>query len=146
MPKIFRYLKSTDKFTTHTFVEPDYSENEERITELCTIDGLTYISIPDSVKTSKQPKNVEETLEEVVLSDEVKDKIKKASPHIQLIYQRVRDKIAEKYSVTDELKALRERDKDVIKFNEYNSYVEECCAWGNAKKVKLGIGKAIVKL
>lgn len=136
MPKIMRYKKVTDKFTTYAFVEPDYLDGEDRITELCTIDGLTYISIPDNifVKTPKQPKNVEETLEEVVLSEAFKEQIKKASVHVQLINQRVRDKIAEKYSIFDELKALRSGDTF-----EYNQYVEECRNWGKVEKAKLGL-------
>ena len=73
------------------------------------------------------------------MSDALKEQIKKASVHVQLINQRVRDKIAEEYSVNDETKALRKKDKDTIKFDEYDAYVEECCAWGAVEKAKLGL-------
>ena len=49
MAKIYKYQKITDQFTTHCLVEPDYNllETEDRITELCTIDGVTYVSVPE---------------------------------------------------------------------------------------------------
>ena len=137
MPKIMSYKKLTDKYTTYTVVKPDYQEGDKRITELCTIDGTTYISVPDDVSLSDQPNKI--TLIDVVLTDELKEKIKKASPHMQLINQRVRNKIAEKYSVNDEITALRKKDNDKVKFDKYNAYADECCAWGDTEKDKLGV-------
>ena len=93
---------------------------------------MTYISVPDSVILPSQPKEI--NLVEVVLLDDLKDQIKKASVHVQLINQRVRNKIAEKYSVSDELKALRSGDTF-----EYNQYAEECRNWGKGEKAKLGL-------
>lgn len=144
MPKIYSYKKHLTEFTTITAVEPDNQDAEDRITELATIDGRTYISVPDSVTLPTQPKEI--TLVEAILSDVLKEKIKKASPHVQLINQRVRNKITKKYSITDEIKILRRRDIDALQFDEYDAYVEECIAWGDVEKAKLGIGKAIAKL
>lgn len=137
MPKIYSYSKHTTKFTTITVVEPDSQDAEDRITELCVIDGITYISVPDTMLLPSQSKEI--ALAEIFLNDELKEKIKAVSVHVQLIDQRVRDKIAEKYSVNDEIKALRKRDKDKIKFDEYDAYVEECCVWGDAEKAKFGL-------
>jgi hypothetical protein len=137
MPKIYKYQKITDQFTTYCLVEPDYNllETEDRITELCTINGVTYASIPDGIILPEQPEQI--TVEEVELTDELSNSIKAVSPHIQLINEHVVNKIRERYSVNDELKFLR------IGLSEestaYNDYVEECRAWGRGAKEKLGL-------
>ena len=68
---------------------------EDRITELCTIDGVTYVSVPDGITLPEQPEQI--TVEEVALTDELKAAIRVASPHVQLIDERVVMKIREKY-------------------------------------------------
>ena len=137
MTKIYKYQKVQDAYTTHCLVEPDYNllETEDRITELCTIDGITYVSVPDSIILPAQPEQI--TVEEVALTDELKAAIKSESPHVQLINERVVAKIRERYSLNDEIKLLR------IGLSEestaYNDYVEECRAWGRAAKARLGL-------
>ena len=137
MTKIYKYQKIVDDYTTHCLVEPDYNllEAEDRITELCTIDGITYVSVPDSITLPEQPEQI--TVEEVELTEELKESIKSASPHVQLINERVVAKIRERYSLNDEIKLLR------IGLSEestaYNDYVEECRAWGRAAKARLGL-------
>jgi len=50
MPKVYTYRKIIDKFTTNTLFEP-HSDDEDsaRITELCAVDGLTYVFVPDGI-------------------------------------------------------------------------------------------------
>ncbi len=138
MPKIYKYQKVTNQFTTYTAVDND--EEDKRITELGTIDGETYISVPDDVILPKQPEQI--TLEPVTINDELKEQIEKASPHIQLIKKRITDKIREKYSLEEELKIIRNmiNDKEKEKFTDYNNFVEACIAEGKVKK------EALVKL
>jgi hypothetical protein len=136
MPKILSYQKITDKFTTHTLVEPTtaYATNgEARIVELCTIDGTTYVYIPDGVILPSQPKSI--SLMEEKLTDELKVKIKLAS--IRLINQRVVEKIREEYSADDEFKMLRLAPSEESAL--YNDHIEECRAWGRKEKEKLGL-------
>lgn len=140
MVKILKYQKVTDEFTTHCLVEPDYNllATEERITELCTIDGWTYVSVPDGIELPEQPEIISATLVEVDLAEEpeIKAAINAASPHIALINDRVVAKIRLNYSINDEIKQLRVGgDEAVI----YNAYVEECRAWGRSEKAKLGM-------
>lgn len=137
MPKIYKYQKVTDKYTTYTAI--GNGEGDKRITELCIINGDTYISVPDDLKLLEQPKQIK--LEPVILTDELKEQIEEVSPHIQLIKERIRNKIAEKYSIKDELKMIRNKINgiDIEKYTEYNSYVESCIAEGKIKKVGLGI-------
>ena len=137
MPTIYKYLKISDAYTTYLLAEPDYEllGLEDRITELCTIDGVTYISVPDGITLPEQPEQI--TVEEVALTDELKAAIRLASPHVQLIDERVVMKIREKYSVNDEIKLLRLGASD--DFTAYNDYIETCRAWGAAAKARLGV-------
>ena len=137
MTKIYKYQKVQDAYTTHCLVEPDYNllETEDRITELCTIDGITYVSVPDSITLPAQPEQI--TVEEVVLTEELKAAIKAASPHVQLVNERIVARIRERYSLNNEIKLLR------IGLSEestvYNDYVEECRDWGRVAKSRLGL-------
>ena len=137
MAKIYKYQKITDQFTTYCLVEPDYNllETEDRITELCTIDGITYVSVPDSIILPAQPEQI--TVEEVVLTDELKAAIKSASPHVQLINERVVAKIREIYSLNDEIKMIRLSPSE--ESAAYNEYVESCREWGRVAKANLGL-------
>lgn len=137
MPIIYKYQKITDAYTTYILAEPDYEllGLEDRITELCSIDGVTYVSVPDGITLPAQPEQI--TVEEVALIDELKAAIRLASPHVQLIDERVVMKIREKYSVNDEIKLIRLGASD--DFTAYNDYVEMCRAWGAAAKARLGV-------
>ena len=137
MAKIYKYQKITDQFTTYCLVEPDYNllETEDRITELCTIDGITYVSVPDSIILPAQPEQI--TVEEVELTDELKAAIKSESPHVQLINERVVAKIREIYSLNDEIKMIRLSPS--AESTAYNEYVEACREWGKTRKATLGL-------
>jgi len=135
--KIYRYTKIQDDYTTYTITEPDYQEGDKRITELCTIDGVTYITVPDGVALPEQSEQVAATLQEVTITDDLKAQIKSRSPHIRLINQRVVAMIRENYSVEDELKMLRLAPSP--ESSAWNDYVEDCRAWGQAEKAKLGL-------
>lgn len=138
MASIFRYQKITDDITTHCLLEPDYNllATEDSISELCTLpDGYTYVSVPDGIKLPAQPENI--TVERVELTTDLADAIKKASPHVALINERVVNMIREKYSVNDEIKMLRIGPSEETE--AYNAYAEECRAWGISEKAKLGL-------
>ena len=137
MTKIYKYQKVQDAYTTYCIVEPDYNllETEDRITELCTIDGITYVSVPDSITLPEQPEQI--TVEEVVLTDELKAAIKAASPHVQLVNERIVARIRERYSLNDEIKMIRLSPSE--ESAAYNEYVEECRAWGRVAKANLGL-------
>ncbi len=87
MAKIYSYPKVIDEFTTYIVVEPDYNEGDARITELCTINSTTYISVPDEVVLPEQPNQV--VLLEVTPDEALYMAIEAVSPHVQLIDQRV---------------------------------------------------------
>jgi len=94
--------------------------------------------VPDGVKLPLQPAVIVNTVDEVFsFTKAEKDKIKKASPHVHLINQRVVEKIRERYDINDELKILR--TGPTTETSEYFDWCEECTVWGGIEKAKLGL-------
>ena len=106
-------------------------------TELATLGGVTYVSIPDDVAIGEQPTPIAESIQPVTLTAELIDEISDASPHVWLIRKRVAEAIAERYAITDEIKLLRTAPS--AEFDAYNAYAESCRAWGREEKTKLGL-------
>lgn len=145
---IYKYQKITDEYTTYTLNEPDLNESELKITELCTIDGFTYVNVPDGIILPEQNENI--ILEEVIMTDELKKQIKESSPHIKLSYKRLRDRIREKYSIDDELYLSRIlhgsalgtyilQENEPEKISTYQTWVEECREIARLERVALGL-------
>jgi hypothetical protein len=130
MAKFYKYRKATDYCTTHILLVPD---GETGIAELCTIDGETYVSVPDAVTLPPQPDEIK--VFAIELTAELDAAIRAASPHIALANERIVERIREKYSVNDELKMLRIGPSPETE--AYNDHVEKCRAWGKAEKEKL---------
>lgn len=128
MPRIISYEKIITQETTKQLDLP------ESATELCTIDGITYVSVPDDVELADN-QTVEYHI--VTLTNDLRELIKSQSTHVQLIDERVKAKIAERYSITDEIKQLRSAPSD--EFDEYAEYAESCRAWGQEQKSMLGL-------
>lgn len=109
----------------------------EGSTELCTLDGVTYTVLPDGAVIGEQPEQIAASVQIVTLDAELRDRICTASPHVELIRARVAQKIAERYSITDEIKLLRTAPS--AEFEMYNEYVETCRQWGRERKAELGL-------
>ncbi len=119
---------------------PEGERHERLGTELCTIDGVTYISLPDGAQLpAGQPAEILASIEQLPtpLPVELRDQIKLASPHVRLINERVRAAIAERYSLADEIKLLRTAPSPEMQ--AYDAYAEECRAWGRTEKARLGL-------
>ena len=141
MPMILSYQKITDEFTTHCLREPDY-DDDQRVTELCTTDDTTYISVPDNIALPEQPELIRNSLTilktaKTSLDEKTRAIIESLSPHIRLINQRVVERIRKKYTINDEIKLLRLAPPPETA--AWNDYVENCRAWGAAEKEKLGL-------
>lgn len=107
-------------------------------TELATVEGATYVSLPDGAALpAEQPPEIAESITAVTLTDALRDAIKAASPHVRLINARVRAAIEERYSLADEVKLLRTAPSPEMV--AYNAYAEECRNWGRVEKAKLGL-------
>lgn len=126
MAKIYQYQKASDEFT-------EYRVSGESVTELCTIDGTTFISVASERPVYDGRLDVTET----VLTDGLREQIKAASPHVTLINERVVEMIRKRYSIDDEIGILRTAPSDEA--TVYNSYIEEVRAWGRSEKALLGL-------
>lgn len=132
---IYCYQKHIDAVRTVEAVFPA-DDNHQRVgTELATIAGTTYFSLPDGTELPDQPTEI--TIIPIELTDALRDAIKAASPHVRLINQRVDERIRERYSVSDEIKLLRIAPSEET--SAWNDYVEECRAWGREQKAMLGL-------
>lgn len=120
----YSYEKKTDIWTTYELLQPDYEqmpEDSARITELCTIDGITYVYVPDSITLPKQPEQVQVTLTEVILDPSLITKIKKSSPHVKLMKKRKEQ---------DENVRLTKQDELTLSFLlEFMEAPAECLAY-----------------
>ena len=139
MSTIVRYRKYTDAIVTRELLFPEGAARGARLgTEVCAIDGVTYVSLPDKATLpGSQPEEVADSIETVILTDELRAALKAASPHVRLINDRVRATILERYTLEDEIQLLRTAPSP--EFAAYNAYVEDCLAWGRAEKAKLGL-------
>ncbi len=135
MTSIVSYQKFIDAQRTVEIKLPE-AENGQRIgSELATIDGVTYVSLPEGAVLPAQPEEI--TVTPVELTPELKLAISDASPFVRMIRQMVSEKIAERYSVGDEIKLIRTAPSP--EFEAYNEYAEECRAWGREQKAALGL-------
>jgi len=153
MAKIYQYQKVTDRYTTHVLRLPAVAEDESQppVTELCTIDGWTYVSVPDEVVLPEQSKEVAETLQPVTLDAGTRAAIEAASPHCRLIRERTKEKIRAELTLDDELKLIRDRiaaielaltakgsaAKPDSVYAAKDAIVQAARDWGEAEKAKL---------
>lgn len=136
MTSIVSYQKFINSERTVEIVLPEDAETHQRLgTELATIDGVTYVSLPDGAVLPAQPDEIAVT--PVELTPELKIAISDASPFVRMIRSMVADKIAERYSTGDEIKLIRTAPS--AEFEAYNAYAEECRAWGREQRAAVGL-------
>lgn len=136
---IYSYTKYVDATVARELQLPfDSVTGKFSGSELTTVNGVTYVSLPDEVDLpSEQPQEIAASIKVVILTDDLREVIKKNSPHVRLINSRVQSKISERYSISDEVKLIRTAPSQ--EYDAYNEYVEECRAWGREEKAKLGL-------
>ena len=151
MTKLYRYKIVVDELTTHYLRGPD-SFDGPRVTELCTLDdGWTYVAVPDGMTLPEdQPESVVATLQEVILTDELRGQILGASPHCRLIADRVIERIRERYPLDEELFLNRIATGALAGLYQYQpgeeaevlafgAWAEDCRQWGRQQRAALGL-------
>lgn len=119
-----------------------------RCTELCTIDGVTYVAVPDALTLPAQPPEI--TVSPVTLTDTLKEQIKAASPHVALISERMIQKIRSQFTIDDEMFFARigvgaalglyvPTAPEQLAMQEFGAFVEGIRQWGRDERVKLGL-------
>ena len=139
MTSIISYQKHITLEITRELRLPDGEQHERIGTELATIDGTTYVCLPDGATLHfGQPIEIAASIvNPVTLTDTLRDQIKAASSHVHLINQRVVERIRELYSMDDEIKCLRLAPS--AETTAYNDHAEACRAWGREQKAALGL-------
>ena len=155
MSSIFAYRKH---YTAHTVITLDVPDNASdpdggddlRCTELCTLDGVTYVSVPDGIDLPTQPAEIADSVKPAELTPELRAAIKSASPHCQLINERMQERIRARYTTEDEMYFARigagaalgkyafETGEEAA-LTEYGAHVESVRQWGRAERAKLGL-------
>ncbi|MBV5346666.1 hypothetical protein JZU46_00315 [bacterium] len=150
MPSIISYQKFTNEWTTFSLQEEHTNDSTKKITELCTIDDITYVCIPDGITLPPQPEEIVSSITNVVLTEELRLKIKAHSLHLQLIGQRMIDQIRAKYTIDDEMFFARigvgagmglytPPPDEMAEMLEFGEFVESIRQWGRAQRALLGL-------
>ena len=145
---IYAYTKVSTPYTTIQMALPYEMDSENQCTELCTLEGVTYVSVPDSVTLPDQP--AELTITEATITPELRDQIKAESPHCRLITERMEMRISSKYSLSDEqyfarigvgaaLGAYTFAPGEQDELLAFGAYVEAARQWGRDERAKLGL-------
>ena len=151
MTSIYRYqpvITVGPNGTDYRPTGPDGFDAAETLTELCELDGWRYVAVPEGVTPNVPAELV--TWEPVTLTPELREAIKAASPHAQLIAQRVIDLIRAKYPLDEELYfariavgalqgsyALQPGEAEALA--QYQADVEAAREWGRAERTKIGL-------
>ncbi len=139
MPQIVSYQKHVTPLITRELRLPEDANHQRLGQEIATVDGTTYVSLPDGVTLpAEQPAEIAASIvNPVTLPDMLREAIKAASPQVRVINALVGEKIAEQYSLADEIKLLRTAPS--AEFEAYNAHAEACRAWGREQKAALGL-------
>ena len=144
MTELYRYQPVMIPGPTGT----DYRPSADGLTDLAELDGWRYVAVPEGV-VPDVPEALT-TWEPVTLTTELREAIKLASPHTQLIAQRVIDRIRAKYPLDEELYFSRIAvgalqgsytllDGEAEALTQYQADVEAAREWGRQARAELGL-------
>ncbi len=120
-------------------------------TELATVDGTTYVALPDGATLPPdQPAEVASSIATVALDPVLREQIKSASPHCKLIAQRMVEQIRAAYSIDDEMYFARigvgaatgmyQPSSDELQaMTVFGEFVETVRQWGRQQRAELGL-------
>lgn len=111
---------------------------------------MTYVSLPDGAILPEQPGEIAASVATVRPDAVLKAAIIAASPHCQLVDQRMRDQIRGAYTLEGELKFARigvgasmgmyqPSQDEIQQMTVYGEFVQGVRAWGKAELAKLGL-------
>lgn len=152
MASIVSYQKASDAHTTYELRVPDAQGDDGEIycAELGTIDGLTYVSVPDGVTLPEQLPQIAASVQLATLTPELREQLKALSPHCALISERMVQKIRARYSIDDEMFFARigvgaatgmytPTPDELAEMQAFGVFVEGVRQWGRAEREKLGV-------
>lgn len=121
--------------------------------ELCTLpDGRTVVVLFDGFTLPEQQHaTIADSITKLEpLSDEMKNAIREASPHVRLINAQMQERIRAKYTAEDEMKFSRigvgqalgqykMSESEAKALHAFGVYLEECRQWAKGERAKLGV-------
>lgn len=124
------------------------AHDELHCTELCTLDGTTYVAVPAGVALPAQPPEL--AIAPVTLTPELREQIKSASPHCSLIAERMEMRIRARYSQSDEqyfarigvgvaLGTYQFQPGEQDALLAFGAHVEGVRQWGRLEREKIGL-------
>ena len=152
MPSIVSYQKHIDSLRTVELRLPEDADTHQRIgTELATINGVTYVSLPNGATLpAAQPAEIAASVSTAALDQATREAIKLASPHCQLINNRMIEKIRAVYSIDDEMYFARigvgaatglyaPTTDEMQAMTVFGEFVESVRQWGRDERANLGL-------
>lgn len=151
MPSLISYPKYTDTQITRTLRFPENADHSPAGTELATINGVTYVSLPDGVTLpNNQPVEIAASIQTVTMTDELREAIKAASPHVKLISARMSEQIRSRYTIDDEMYFARigvgaatglytPTTDETQAMAAFGAFVESVRQWGRDQRAALGL-------
>ena len=109
---------------------------------------MTYVAVPDALTLPDQPPEL--TVAPAVLTDELREQIKASSTHVQLIGQRMIDRIRATYTIDDEMYFARigvgtslgmyvPSPSEQVEMAAFGDFCEATRQWGRDERAKLGL-------
>lgn len=153
MPSLYAYRKHITEINTHELALPTSKDQERTGQELCTLaDGRTVVVLFDGFNLPEQQHaTIAASITKIdPLTDDLKDAIREASPHVRLIQAQMQERIRAKYSAEDEMKFSRigvgqalglykMSESEAKSLHAFGVYLEECRQWAKGERSKLGV-------
>ena len=133
---MFKYVKYTKVETENTVLEFRGGDDIVTVNHFSSADVVSV----ESAKEADIDALVSEQLAEIKCTEITQAEFKtfvKESAQLNRIRDRVKEKIALKYSLADEI-AMSKRVVDDVKRVAYDKYVVKCIAFGDGLKVEIG--------
>ena len=131
----YSYKKAFDQYTVYHMLFSYSEDDTAQPFELGTIDGITYVAVPDGYVLPPQPKQIADSIKEVSPDSEIIAKLADASPVIRLTKRRMAGlEPTVRYSKRDELtlKMIESVVAPVVKDAKsitLTEYVDACRVW-----------------
>lgn len=152
MASIIAYRKHITRDITRELRLPEDPTTRERLgAELATLDGITYVALPDGVTLpADQPAEIAASVQAVTPDAALRARIKDASPHVALISARMQEQIRALYSAEDEMYFARIGTGAALNMYQfepgeaealtlYGEHVEAIRQWGRSERAKFGL-------
>ncbi len=139
--KLYRYQPIYEKHTRTDANLPENAIIHLSSDQLVNFDNYQYVAFEGDIP--EQPKGI--VLEEVTLTTELQEKLRKYSSHWKRYKELIVEKIREKYSIDDELNIINTKNlatkttDDKAKISEYDNYVKSIKDYYANYKASLGI-------